>query len=600
MILQALKAYCDRKAADPASDIAPLGWEWKEIPFLVVISEDGRFVRIEDTRENYGKKSRAKPFLVPSLGEAKGSGVKANLFWENGEYFFGYPMDVDKLRIDGEAYLLKVKDRHEAFVRKIDAFSDELSMNKCFQAAKSFFKNFSVEEVKRHPLWDSALKVNQTFLLSIEGEGPITNITGVKDGIKNAQDRKRLAKEAIRCLVTGKIDTVAVLEPPIKGVINAKTTGAHIVSVNNKINESGNNSGKTPAFASFMKQQGKNSPIGQTASLAYTTALNALLAKNSRQKMMVGDATVVFWAERVNPFEMELANFFAEPSKDNPDRLSDSVKELFRSPKTGAFAPDHDGTRFYVLGLSPNAARIAVRFWHVGTVSEMAGRFREYFEDLMIVHGAKDREHLSMWRLLVSTAALGKSENIAPNLAGNFMRSILEGLPFPETMLRAVLTRIKAEHEISYPRAKLLKGCLNRKWRFNNPNNERMLTVSLDTQNTNVGYRLGRLFSVLEKIQEAASPGLNATIKDRFYASASTTPAAAFANLMRLAVHHLSKLAKEKPGYKVNLEKAMQEILDGIDGFPPHLALDDQGQFAIGYYHQRQSFFTKKDDGAEA
>lgn len=600
MILQALKAYYDRKAADPESGIAPLGWEWKEIPFLVVISEDGRFVRIEDTRENYGKKSRAKPFLVPSLGEAKGNGVKANLFWENGEYFFGYPMNVDRLRIDGEAYLRKVKDRHEAFVRKIDDFSDELSMNKCFQAAKSFFKDFSIEEVKRYPLWDSALKVNQTFLLSIEGEGPITNITGVKDGIKNVQDRKRLAKETIRCLVTGKIDTVSVLEPPIKGVINANTTGAHIVSVNNKIDESGNNSGKTPAFSSFMKQQGRNSPIGQTASLAYTTALNALLSKDSKQKMMVGDATVVFWAERANPFETALANFFAEPSKDDLDRPSDSVRALFHSPKTGAFAPDRDGTRFYVLGLSPNAARIAIRFWYVGTVAEMAGRFREYFEDLLIVHGAKDREHLSLWRLLVSMAALGKSENIAPNLAGNFMRSILEGLPFPETMLQAVLTRIKAEHEVSYPRAKLIKGCLNRKWRFNNSNNERMLTVSLDTQNTNAGYRLGRLFSVLEKIQEAANPELNATIKDRFYASASTTPATAFANLMRLAVHHLSKLAKEKPGYKVNLEKAMQEILDGIDGFPPHLALDDQGQFAIGYYHQRQSFFTKKDDGAEA
>lgn len=389
-------------------------------------------------------------------------------------------------------------------------------------------------------------------------------------------------------LVGGERGPVALLHPAIKGIAGANTTGANIVSFNFR------------AATSFGKEQGRNAPVGVRSAFEYTTALNTLLAKDSKQKMMVGDATVVFWAERDDPFETELANFFAEPSKDDPDRLSDSVRALFHSPKTGAFAPDRDGTRFYVLGLSPNAARIAIRFWYVGTVAEMAGRFREYFEDLLIVHGAKDREHLSLWRLLVSTAALGKSENIAPNLAGNFMRSILEGLPFPETMLQAVLTRIKAEHEVSYPRAKLIKGCLNRKWRFNNSNNERMLTVSLDTQNTNAGYRLGRLFSVLEKIQEAANPELNATIKDRFYASASTTPATAFANLMRLAVHHLSKLAKEKPGYKVNLEKAMQEILDGIDGFPPHLALDDQGQFAIGYYHQRQSFFTKKDDGAEA
>lgn len=349
-----------------------------------------------------------------------------------------------------------------------------------------------------------------------------------------------------------------------------------------------------------MKQQGENSQIGQTASLAYTTALNALLAKDSKQKMMVGDATAVFWTDKASAFETAMSGFFSEPEKDNPDRLEGSVKALFGSPQTGAPAFDDDDARFYVLGLSPNAARIAVRFWHVGTVSEMAGRFREYFEDLMIAHGAKERDHLSLWRLLVSTAPLGKSENIAPNLAGAVMRSILEGLPFPETLLQTVLMRVKAEHDVTYPRAKLIKGCLNRKLRFSNIDNERKLTVSLDVENKNAGYRLGRLFAVLEKIQEAANPGINATIKDRFYASASATPALAFGNLMRLVSHHLSKLAKDKPGWKVNLEKALQEILDGMDVFPAHLALDDQGRFAIGYYHQRQAFFTKKSDADEA
>ena len=154
-------------------------------------------------------------------------------------------------------------------------------------------------------------------------------------------------------------------------------------------------------------------------------------------------------------------------------------------------------------------------------------------------------------------------------------------------LLQAVLMRVKAEHEVSYPRAKLIKGCLNRKWRFNNPQNERNLTVSLDTQNLNIGYRLGRLFAVLEKIQEAANPGINATIKDRFYASASSAPASVFGNLMRLSSHHLSKLRKEKTGYAVNFEKLLQEVVAGLSAFPAHLSLDDQGQFAIGYYHQR-------------
>lgn len=575
MILQALKAYYDRKAADPASDIAPLGWEWKEIPYLIVLDRDGNLVNVEDTQEKVGKKLRARTFVVPQSVK-RASGVASYFLWDNVEYVTGV-----NCKAGNQA---KVDERHAAFMTRLEPFREIPAIRAVYEFLSSAE---GVAQLERFEAWKDA-RESCAFVAFrfVDGGATIFDeeaVRSVVDGLSGTGDG-----ESGIDLVGGGRGPVAMLHPAIKGIPGANTTGANIVSFN------------FPAATSFGKKQGGNAPVGVRSAFEYTTALNTLLAKDSKQKMVVGDATVVFWADCDDPFETAPANFFAEPSKDDPDRLSDSVKELFRSPKTGAFAPDRGGTRFYVLGLSPNAARIAIRFWCVGTVAEMAGRFREYFEDLLIVHGAKDREHLSMWRLLVSTAALGKSENIAPNLAGNFMRSILEGLPFPETMLQAVLTRIKAEHEVSYPRAKLIKGCLNRKWRFNNSNNERMLTVSLDTQNTNAGYRLGRLFSVLEKIQEAANPGLNATIKDRFYASASTTPATAFANLMRLAVHHLSKLAKEKPGYKVNLEKAMQEILDGIDGFPPHLALDDQGQFAIGYYHQRQSFFTKKDDGAEA
>lgn len=575
MILQALKAYYDRKAADLESGIAPFGWERKEIPYLIVLDRDGNLVNVEDTQEKVGKKLRARMFVVPQSVK-RASGVASYFLWDNVEYVTGINCKAgDQSKVD---------ERHAAFMARLEPFREVPAIRAVYEFLSSAE---GVAQLERFEAWKDA-RESCAFVAFrfVDGGATIFDdeaVRSVVDGLSATGDG-----EFGIDLVGGERGPVALLHPAIKGIAGANTTGANIVSFNFR------------AATSFGKEQGRNAPVGVRSAFEYTTSLNTLLAKDSKQKMMVGDATVVFWAERDDPFETELANFFAEPSKDDPDRLSDSVRALFHSPKTGAFAPDHDGTRFYVLGLSPNAARIAIRFWYVGTVAEMAGRFREYFEDLLIVHGAKDREHLSLWRLLASTAALGKSENIAPNLAGNFMRSILEGVPFPMSLQQAVLTRIKAEHEVSYPRAKLIKGCLNRKWRFNNPNNERMLTVSLDTQNTNAGYRLGRLFSVLERIQEAANSGLNATIKDRFYASASTTPATAFANLMRLAVHHLSKLAKEKPGYKVNLEKTMQEILDGIDGFPPHLALDDQGQFAIGYYHQRQSFFTKKDDGAEA
>jgi CRISPR-associated protein Csd1 len=224
----------------------------------------------------------------------------------------------------------------------------------------------------------------------------------------------------------------------------------------------------------------------------------------------------------------------------------------------------------------------------------MAERFRKHFNDIQIVHGPKDKDYLSIWRYLVATAVQGKSENIPPSLAGNTMRAILEGSPYPKTLLQATLLRTRAEREITYPRAALIKACLNRAIRFTNPTHERELTVSLDITNAAIGYRLGRLFAVLEKIQERANPGINATIRDRFYGAASSTPVTVFGNLMRLKNHHLAKL--DHVGERINYEKLIGEIMSGIDDFPTHLALDQQGRFAIGYYHQRQDFFTKKTD----
>ena len=573
MILQALKEYYDRKAADPESGIAPLGWERKEIPYLIVIDREGRLVNVEDTQEKIGKKFRARSFIVPQSVK-RTVGVEPYFLWDNVEYVTG-------IVCKEGGKVERVANQHTAFVEQLKNYAHEPAI----KAVLDFLASPTlVEDLSKFPAWQDA-KAACAFIAFrfVDSGGTIFN----EDSIKRIVDERAIHRQdnelEVVDLVTGEHQPLAVLHPAIKGVAGANTTGANLVSFN------------FDAATSFGKEQGGNSPIGAKTAFEYTTALNQLLSKDSRQKMSVGDATMVFWSERKDGFEDLFASFFAEPSKDNHESQTEAVSALLQSPKTGTASFGDDTTRFYVLGLSPNAARLSIRFWHVGTVAEMAGRFRQYFSDLEIAHGPKEKDPLSLWRLLVSTAAQGKSENIAPNLAGNVMRSILEGLPFPETLLQSVLMRIKADHGISYPRAKLIKGFLNRKWRMNNPNQERMLTVSLDTENNNIGYRLGRLFAVLERVQEAANPSINATIKDRFYAAASSAPVTVFGNLMRLAQNHLSKIGKEKPGYRVNLEKLLQEVVDGVAQFPAHLSLDDQGQFAIGYYHQRQSFFDKKD-----
>ena len=586
MILQALKDYYDRKAADPESGIAPPGWSTKELPFLIVLDMAGNVVNVEDTREMVGKKKRAKTFLVAQ--EIKRSvNVTPNFLWDNVEYATGTvckDKNKDKNKDKDNGKGKKGEDKPSRVEQQFAAFREALAPHADVPAIGAVLRLLARpnldEDLSRFPAWEEAKQTCAFVSFKLVGAEPIIFMDPAVRALVNNRVSAGAKKKQGICLVTGHHDAVEPTHLAIKGVQGTNTTGGNIVSFN------------FPAACSFGKEQGANAPVGESAAFAYTTALNTLLGKDSTQKLRVGDATTVFWADRSCGFENDMAGFFAEPPKDDPDALTKNVATLLKSVESGAYAEDDEPTRFFVLGLAPNSARIAVRFWHAGTVAELAGRFAEYFRDLKMVHGEKEQDHLSLWRLLVSTAVQGKSENIAPNLAGNFMRAILEGLPFPESLLQAVILRIKAERAVSYPRAKLIKGCLNRKLRFRTSNQERSLTVSLDKDNPNIGYRLGRLFATLEKIQQEANPGINATIRDRFYAAASSTPQTVFGNLMRLKNHHLAKL--ENSGRRVYFERLIGEIISGFQEFPAHLALDDQGRFAIGYYHQQQDFFVKK------
>ena len=567
MILQALKEYYDRKAADLDSGIAPLGWERKEIPYLIVLREDGSLVRVEDTQESVGKKKRAKAFLVPQSVK-RTVGVASNLLWDNVEYATGM---VCKGRPE------RVAEQHAAFVERLAALADCQSVRPVVTfLSKPDFQKQLAEQVT----WKDAMDVCAFVTFGLLGQSkPIFNAPDVEEHV-NASSRLRSAVTDKICLVSGEREPIAKLHPAIKGVQGTNTSGGNIVSFN------------FPASCSFGKEQGENARVGELSAFKYTTALNALLLKDSRQKMSVGDATVVFWSEMKTELEDEFVDLFGEPTKDDPDKGVAAVERLLSFVRSGSFSHELDTTRFYVLGLAPNSARISVRFWHAGTVAEMEGRFADWFENLRIVHKPNEKEHLSLSTLLLSITRFNKDkqkwkENIPPNLAGAVMRSILEGSLYPATLLSSAIQRIRAEHEVSYPRAKLIKAFLNH-------NKERKLTVSLDKENTNVGYRLGRLFAVLEKIQIAAiNP--SATIRDKFYASASATPASVFGNLMRLAGHHLSKLDSDKKGLRIWFEKQIEEIMSGIDAFPSHMPLENQGMFAIGYYHQR---IAKNDDAA--
>ncbi len=577
MILQALNDYYLRKQADPdpRNRLPAFGLEEKEIPFIIEIDAEGRLVNLADTRSGEGKKRVAQHFLVPQ-GVKKTSGVAANLLWDTAEYVLG---------VDTRGKPDRVAQQHAAFRARLDALPENVREDPGIRAVCRFLDSIDLTSLALLAVWPDILASNPLMTFRLHGD--LELVCQRPTVVTAAQAAEEDQENAGLCLVTGSRTAIERLHPAIKGVWGAQTSGANIVSFN------------LDAFSSYGKTQGDNAPVGKAAAFAYTTALNHLLARDSRQRIQVGDASTVFWAEQPHDLETMVPDLLGEPPKDDPDRGVDALKALYQSVQAGRFAVGGANDRFHLLGLAPNAARISIRFWETASALDLARRLQAHFEDIRVVRAPHEPEHLSLFRLLAACAVQGKADNIPPNLGGNILRAILEGLPYPASWLNAAVQRCRAEQRVTYPRAAAIKACLNRSIRQSNRiqvHEEREFQAMLDTANPNPAYRLGRLFAVLEKIQEEASPGLNATIRDRYYGAASSTPVAVFTTLLRLKNHHLGKLS---PGRAVQMEKLIGEIMQSISDFPRQLTLPDQGRFALGYYHQRQAFFTKSESTTE-
>ncbi len=585
MILQALDAYYCRKQADPdpAQRLPAFGFEDKEIPFILELDASGSLLQIADTRSGEGKKRSAQRFLVPQ-GVKKTSGVSSNVLWENAEYVLGIP-DEKKLEDrrregKGDDYLARLLDMRAAFRQRITDLSAQEDAG--LRAVLAFLERLDLVALATMPGYADIASSNPQLSFRLQGD---TGLVCQRPQVAAALAVQPQGDADGICLVSGQPAEIERLHPAIKGVWNAQTSGANIVSFN------------LDAFRSYGKEQGANAPLGKLAAFAYTTALNHLLAKDSRQRIQVGDASTVFWAEERHAIEGMVFDLFGKPDEDNPDRNVRAVEALYSAVHTGLFASGGPDTRFHVLGLAPNAARISIRFWETATAADLARRIKQHFDDIDIVHADYEPRYLPLFRLLTGVAVLNKADNIPPNLGGDVMRAILEGLPYPSTWLNLAVNRCRAEQTVNYARAAVLKASLNRWIRFRQ-SPEKEFKPMLDPANVNPGYRLGRLFAALERIQEDAAGGpgkLNATIRDRYYGAASSTPAAVFSTLLRLSKHHIGKLST---GLAVTRERLIGEIMDGFDAasFPPRiLPLPDQARFALGYYQQRQAFFTKSE-----
>lgn len=498
MILQALSDYYRRKCddPDPAQRLPVFGLEQKEIPFILEISAEGELLQLRDTREIQDKKKVARVFKVP-MGIKKTSGVAANLLWDNAEYVLGVPdtkkLEESKLKDKESEYRERLKQMQASFVAKIQALSTTALQDAGIIAVLKFLQSANTERLECQPGWGDVLATNPVLSFRLHGDlDLVCQRPAVVQAALNTAGQDD-APQAM-CLVTGEHAPVERLHTAIKGVWGAQTSGANIVSFNAR------------AFESYGKteRQGENAPVSRAAAFAYTTALNHLLRKDSPQRMQVGDASTVFWADRQDPFETIFGDIF----QDSPDDSTAAVQALLQAVHSGQWGTSDAGLRFYVLGLAPNAARISIRFFHCVTLRELGQRIAQHFKDLELVRGPHDAQYPSLFRLLTAVALQNKADHIAPNLGGAIVDAIFAGVntPYPALWLNVAVGRCRAEHTVNYLRAAAIKACLNRHIRFRHSTEQEFLPM-LDLSNPHPAYRLGRLFAVLEKSRKKPALG---------------------------------------------------------------------------------------------
>ncbi|MEO1091996.1 MAG: type I-C CRISPR-associated protein Cas8c/Csd1 [Pseudomonadota bacterium] len=568
------------RAYERMPDAPAPGYSVEKIGWVISLNDDGTPAgKPIDLRTGDGKKRRPRPILVPQP-VTRTVAIAPNFLWDKTAYALGITAGEGKRTVAEHAEFVA---HHEDV---LEGTSDHgllaLLRFVAWWEPAGFVERSWPEEMK-----------DQNVVFALESERHARFIhdreaaKALWADLSTGGDRT-----ATTCLVTGEAATVARLHPPIKGVWGGQSSGGRMVSFN------------LDAFESYGHEQGENAPVSDYAAFAYTTVLNRYLQPDSRHRIQIGDASTVFWADASDTENARIAEsaFGAFFSGDEP-----AVDEGLEAGKVGALlrrvrdgeaisdvAPElADGIRFHVLGLAPNAARISIRFYVEDDFGVIAENYRRFVEEMTVEPPPRDGRP-PLWRYLLETAVLGKRENVPRNLAGEWMRAILTGTPYPLTLLSTVLMRIRADGHVNALRVAILKAVLIRNL------SRREASVALDKTCTDRGYLLGRLFATYEHVQRAAlGPKVNATVKDKFYGAASAQPQKVFGLLDSGAANHFAKVGKESVGRKIALEKQLGEIMDLMEPsaqpFPAHLSGAEQAMFALGYHHQYSDFFKKKD-----
>ena len=587
MILRALVDYY--KILAKAGKISRPGYCRAGVSFALNLAEDGTLISALPLKTEVprGKKTVEAPKTLEVPEQVKRTvGIDANFLCDNSGYVLG---------IDNKGKPERTRQCFEAFKNLHHTVLDGVDCMAA-RAVLAFLDAWEPEKAA-----DCAAIADDIEALTTGGNivfrvaGHYVQDDGIIRQAWEAHKARASASPVMQCLITGQQAPAARLHASIKGVKGGQPTGVSIVSFNAR------------AYESYGRdeQQGLNAPVSEYAAFAYTTALNHLLA-DTEHKQTFGDTTVVYWAQSPERIYRDIFSYSINPVPEDDEEqrevsadkgaqklVGDIFEKLLEGIPVDDFQDAFDPkTRFFVLGLAPNASRLSIRFFLENDFGQVMEHVKAHYDALEIEMSPRDFRYLPLWKLMQETVSpKSRDKASSPLLSGATLRAIFSGQPYPEALYSNVILRVKAERDISRGKAAIIKACLTRSYQ---ERYKEVLTVSLNEQSSNKAYILGRLFAVLEKAQLDANPGINATIKDRYFASACATPASVFPVLLRLAGHHTSK-----SDYGYVSEKKIRDLLDKLDvdnnPYPAHLSLPDQGVFILGYYHQMKANYTKKD-----
>ena len=573
MILQALVKYYEALLEDGKA--VPEGWCMAKVAYALNLSKEGDLRGVIPLKQSYerGKKTvwLPEPRKVPKM-TARSSGVSANFLCDNSKYMLG---------ADAQGSGKRVKECFEAAKEKHLKLLKDVH-NDMAEAVKNFFMTWNPEEAVKHPkladIWEEVTDgSNLIFCMGMKEaqEDPEISRAWEESCTMNEEESQGI------CIVTGRKEKIARIHTTIKGVQGAQSSGAALVSFN------------APAFESYGKEQSYNAPVGEYAAFAYTTALNYLLSQR-KYVFQLGDTTVVFWDENGEETYQKAFCMCAEPEEDNMEAVKNIFENITLNRPIAIDEIELDRNRkFYILGLAPNAARLSVRFFYQNSFGNILENMKAHYGRMEMVRPSwESRDLLGVGDMLWETVnQKSKDKKPVPNMAAAVLSAILSNSRYPGNLYTNTLIRIRAEQgKITWGRASIVKAYLIQNYGMEKGED----FVGLNEETNDAAYVSGRIFAVLEAVQEEANPGINATIKDRYFNSACATPGTIFPILMKLKNSHIRKI--NAPGKKIYYEKLLTELMGKIRDFPKRLTLEEQGRFMLGYYHQVQKRYEKKEE----